>query len=102
MQAALTRQSNSMQAVKSEPNRFAMGTNSGWYGLYTMALLERDRNKALPQIERAREAIHHRQAELCRASGVNTREIQDLTKASTYLGIMLRNVGTESERLLWD
>jgi len=76
--------------------------NSGWYGLYAVALLESDRKKALPQIERAQKAIHHRQAELDHTSAVDPREIQDLSRASNYLGIMLRNVGTESERLLWD
>jgi hypothetical protein len=102
MQAALMRQTNFIQAVESEPNRLAMAANPGWYGLYTMALLESDRNKALRQIELAQRAIDHRQEELDQTSAVNPREVQELTKASTYLEIMLRNVGTESERLLWD
>lgn len=101
MQAALMQQSNPIQAMASEANHFAI-PGAGWYGLYTMALLESDRTKALPQIELAQRAIDRRQAELGQEPAVNPREIQELNKASTYLGIMLRNVGTESERLLWD
>lgn len=75
---------------------------STWYRLYSAALLESDRNKALVQIERAQEAIQDRRCQLDGADSPNPREAQDLSKASTYLGIMMRNVGTESERLLWD
>lgn len=75
---------------------------SEWYGLYTAALLESDRNKAIRRIERAQVAIHDRRSELDQADAINPREAQDLSKAATCLGIMLRNVGTESERLLWD
>lgn len=77
-------------------------SSSDWYKLYFSAVVETDRDKALPQIERAKEAIQDRYVELTGAPGRNPREVLDLDKAQNYLGILLRNVGGDSERLLWD
>jgi hypothetical protein len=94
----------SMRQFKTESKRISlrMPSTSDWYRLYFSALVETDRNKALPQIERAQEAIQGRCVELSQIPPENPREMLELNKAQNYLGILLRNVGSESERLLWD
>jgi hypothetical protein len=79
--------------------------NSGeppWYQAYFAAMTERDRKKALVEIERARHAIQERTDELHHLPANNSREIQDLTNASTYLGILLLNMNAGTGSLLWD
>jgi hypothetical protein len=93
-----------MRQAKFESNRIhlRMPSSSDWYRLYFSALVETDRSKALPQIERAQEAIQGRRLELTQIPPENPREELELSKAQNYLGILLRNVGSETERLLWD
>lgn len=93
-----------MRQVGTEFNKInmRMPRTSDWYRLYSSAVVETDRNKALPQIERAKEAIQDRCQELSHAHAENPREMLELNKAQNYLGILLRNVGSESGRLLWD
>ena len=73
-----------------------------WYEAYFLALMERDRNKALPAIERAWHAIEQRSFELRQAPASSPRECQDLVHALTYLGILLSQIGAESGGVLWD
>lgn len=73
-----------------------------WYQAYFVALQERDRDKALLEIERARRAIEQRTFELSQVPGSNARELQDLGHALTYLGILLMHIGRESGDVLWD
>ena len=73
-----------------------------WYQAYFLAMVENDREAALTRIEGAHRAIHERLAELHEAPPGDTREMRDLTSALIYLGILLKQIGRESERLLWD
>jgi hypothetical protein len=95
---------SSMRYPRLESSRISlqMPSTSDWYRLYFSALVETDRSKAVPQIERAQEAIQGRRLQLSHVSTENPREELELRKAQNYLGILLRNVGSESERLLWD
>jgi hypothetical protein len=95
-------QTNFMQNASPDPSNSGMPTASEWYRLYFSALVESNRDKALLQIERAQEAIQYRRRELGDAPIDNLREVQELGQASTYLGILLRSVGTEGEHVLWD
>jgi hypothetical protein len=94
-------QTNSMQ--QSRPDASASGTSvaSEWSRLYFSALVESNRDKAVAQIERAQAAIQYRRSELSKVA-VDPREVQELGKASRYLAILLRTVGTDGEHLLWD
>ncbi|HLZ39631.1 MAG TPA: hypothetical protein VKQ11_01635 [Candidatus Sulfotelmatobacter sp.] len=73
-----------------------------WYGTYFYAVVESKRDRALPQIELAQQAIHARVAELRDRGGSNPRELQDLNNALIYLGILLQHIGSETGNLLWD
>lgn len=73
-----------------------------WYDAYFVAVVERDRNKALLEIDRARHAIEQRSRELGQLAGNNPREFQDMVYALTYLGILQSQIGTESGGILWD
>jgi hypothetical protein len=92
-----------MQQTRLDSDKIGMRmSTSDWYRLYVSALVETDQKKALPQIERAQEAIQDRCQELSHVSSANSREMLDLNKAQSFLGILRRNVGSESARLLWD
>ena len=65
-------------------------------------MTEHDRKKALVEIEKARHAIQERTDELHSLPPNNAGELQDLTSASTYLGILLMHMGAETGSLLWD
>jgi hypothetical protein len=73
-----------------------------WYDLFFNAMQERDRCRALPQIERAQKAIRARRCELRSVPLENSAEFQDLESAAVYLGILLQHIATESGNLLWD
>jgi len=73
-----------------------------WYQTYFVAVVEHDRQRALPQIELAQRAIHNRVAQLQKDPPCNPRELQDLNNASIYLGILLQHIGSETGNLLWD
>jgi hypothetical protein len=75
---------------------------SGWYQLYFAAVTEGNESRAVLQIERAREAMQDRLAELLRARGADGGELQDLNNAMTYLAILLQHVGREGGNLIWD
>ena len=94
-----------MQATRlseRDMNQKARPAKPRWYHVYFLAMLEHDRSKARPQIERARQAIRDREAELQYHSPHDPREMQDLNSASTYLCILLQHIGKESGNLLWD
>ncbi|HZQ94597.1 MAG TPA: hypothetical protein VFA67_06275 [Candidatus Sulfotelmatobacter sp.] len=91
-------------AMQRQLNMVA-GKRSGepaWYQSYFLAMVEHDRNKALLEIEKARNAIRERTLELQHTPPSNPREVQDLVNALTYLGILLMHMGTEDGNLLWD
>jgi hypothetical protein len=73
-----------------------------WYQIFFEAMQERDRFRALPQIERARRAIRDRVNELRSFPLENVNEVRDLDSAATYLCILLQHVASESGDLLWD
>ena len=73
-----------------------------WYQTYFFAVIESDRQRALPRIELAQRAIHDRVAELRTQPSANPRELQDLHNALAYLGILLQYIGKETGNLLWD
>ncbi len=73
-----------------------------WYSLYCSAMLERDRSKASFQITSAEKAIEERVAELQVRPAAHGREKQDLNHAYQHLRILHRQIGRESEDVLWD
>lgn len=73
-----------------------------WYQAYFLAMVENDRSLALTRIESAQQAIRERVAELHHFTQADSREVQDLTNALIYLGILVMHIGGESESLLWD
>ena len=87
--------------IGTEGTRTAKPAATGWYSIYTAAMLERDRGKTRRQIERAQKAIQDRAVEL-RVASNNSQEVHDLSYASTHLEILLRCLGNENEGLLWD
>jgi len=72
-----------------------------WVQSYFMAVMESNRNRALPQIELAQKAIHDRVEELRSHPAGDAGELQDLNSALTYLGILLQHIGKETGNLLW-
>lgn len=76
--------------------------SSDWFSIYCAAMLERDRNRALSQIECAQQAIRNRAAQLREAPANHDREARDLSKALNNLGILLHHAAADSGRLLWD
>ena len=75
---------------------------SGWYQLYFAAVTEANEGKAVLQIERARQAMQNRFAELQRTKDPDGGELQDLSNAMTYLAILLQHVGREGGNLIWN
>lgn len=76
--------------------------SSDWFSIYCAAMLERDRDRALPQIERAQQAIRNRAAQLREGPANHDREVRDLSKALNHLGILLHHAAKDSGRSLWD
>ena len=76
--------------------------SSDWFSIYCAAMLERDRDRALSQIECAQKAIHNRADQLREVPANHDREALDLSKALNNLGILLHHAGTDSGRTLWD
>ena len=91
-----------MQQSGPEHVVIVKGAEPEWYRAYFAAMVERDRDKALLEISKARIAIQERTKELRYVARPNPREIQDLVNALTYLGILLSHIGTETGDLLWD
>jgi hypothetical protein len=89
-----------MQYTKRNPS--IESSTPEWYRTYFFAVVESNRNRALPQIELAQKAIHARVAELRTEPLSNPRELQDLNSALIYLGILLQHIGRETGKLLWD
>ena len=75
---------------------------SGWYQLYFAAVTEANENKAVLQIDRARQAMKNRLIELRHAQRPDGGELQDLSNAMTYLAILLQHVGREGGNLIWN
>jgi len=98
---ARTNQAKVMQALLADPVRI-QSVQPSWYHTYFLAMVENDRNTAVTRIENAQRAIQERVAELHESASSDVREMQDLTSAFIYLGILLMQVGGESESLLWD
>jgi len=72
---------------------------SGWYQVYFAAVTERDDNRALLKIYRARKAMQDRLVELRRSS--DARELQYLKCALTYLQILLPFLHSTPEGQKW-
>ena len=87
---------------KSETGATPRCAQPAWYKAYFDAMVERDRSRALLEIERARHAIENRASELRHVPPSSPREAQDLVHALTYLGILLMYMNTENGGLLWD
>lgn len=88
--------------MQSKPAKSAPSFQPAWYEAYFIAVVERDRNKALLEIDQARHAIEQRCLELRQLPASSPREYQDLAHALTYLGILLSHIGSETGRVLWD
>jgi len=73
-----------------------------WYRIYTLALLEANRDQAVKKINSAQKAIHERLTELDSAAPTSPREPRDLRNAQTYLRILSRHIGSESASIFWD
>lgn len=73
-----------------------------WVRSYFVAVMESNRDRALPRIELARKAIHARVTELRADPLSNPGELEDLNSALIYLGILLQHIGRETGKLLWD
>lgn len=91
-----------MQQTSAKVNVRRSSGEPAWYHAYFLAMVENDRKSALGRIEDAQIAIKERVSELRNSAGVDSREMQDLTSALIYLGILLMHIGSESESLLWD
>lgn len=91
-----------MQSTQAELRNNGNCERPSWYQAYFLAMVENDRDQALTRIEGAQNAIHERLAELQETPPDDLREMRDLTSALIYLGILLKQIGCESERLLWD
>jgi hypothetical protein len=87
----------SMQSARS-----ARLDASGWYQLYFAAVTEANQSKAVLQIDRARQAMLNRLAELQRTRDADGGELQDLDNAMTYLAILLQHVGRGGGNLIWN
>lgn len=70
-----------------------------WYQIYFAAVLEADEWKAAIEIGHAARAIQDRLRQLRSGGPENSREIQDLNSALTYLKLLLLTMDTESEML---
>ena len=75
---------------------------SRWYQLYFAAVTEANEGKAVLQIERARQAMQNRLAELQRTGSPDVGELQDLSNAMTYLAILVQHAGREGGNLIWN
>jgi hypothetical protein len=91
-----------MRQTKRNASSGTKSGEPGWYHAYFVAMCESDRKRALLEIERARLAIQKRLGELRRLPPGDPQEMQDLTSALTYLGILLMHVGKDSGALLWE
>jgi len=83
----------------SSPNE---ASAPAWVRSYFVAVMESNRQRALPQIELAQKAIHARVQELRSYPSSNSGELRDLNSALIYLGILLQHIGAETGNLLWD
>jgi hypothetical protein len=92
----------SMQQFESERRARSRTAEPTWYHAYFLAMVEHDRNKALSEIEKARDAIQQRTRELQYGAPSSPREVQDLMNALTYLRILLTHMNAETGTLLWD
>jgi len=91
-----------MPAAEAEVAVRANSVQPRWYNAYFLAMVESDRNLVLARIEQAQQAIQERVLELRDAPRADGREMQDLTSALIYLGILLMHIGSEGESLLWE
>lgn len=91
-----------MQAAEVEVAARPSSVQPPWYQAYFLAMVESDRCLVLTRIEQAQQAIEERVLELRDVPRSDTREMQDLTSALIYLGILLMNLGSEGESLLWE
>lgn len=91
-----------MRQLQTVENHAPICESPDWYRIYFAAMVEGDRDRALLQIARAQRAIEDRLSELRTLPPNSPREPQDLNSALAYLGILLENVGTTGETLLWN
>ena len=91
-----------MPAAEAEVAVRSNSVQPPWYHAYFLAMVESDRNLVLTRIEQAQQAIQERVLELRDVPRSDGREMQDLTSALIYLGILLMHIGSEGESLLWE
>lgn len=73
-----------------------------WYQSYFSAILETNQNRARAKIEQASKAVQDRIIELqFNFNPNNSREIQDLNNALTYLQILIEHIKRD-ESTLWE
>jgi hypothetical protein len=73
-----------------------------WYQSYFSAILETNQNRARAKIEQASKAVQDRIIELqFNFNPNNSREIQDLNNALTYLQILIEHIKRD-ENTLWE
>jgi len=85
-----------------EPTTKANEPGPAWYQSYFSAILETNQNRARVKIEQARKAVQDRIIELqINFNPKNSREIQDLNNALTYLQILLEHIGSDANQL-WE
>jgi hypothetical protein len=83
-------------------SNFMRPNDPTWYSVFREAILEPKREKVVPQIDRARNAIWIRMSELQSVPPNNQREPSDLSDALRYLAILSHHVGQETGKILWE
>ena len=90
--------------LRTDATQPASGTEKppAWYQSYFSAILETNQNRAHAKIDQARKAVQDRIIELkFNFNPNNSREIQDLNNALTYLQILLEHISRD-EKTLWE
>ncbi len=80
----------------------AESNEPAWYRTYFIAVMERNRSRALVEMGCAQKAMQERVTELRNLPSDDPREMLDLNSALTYLDILLMHFGQESGDHLWD
>lgn len=85
-----------------QPGSTADQPGPAWYQTYFAAILETNQDSARAKIEQARNDVQDRILELrFNSTSHNSREIQDLDNALTYLQILLEHIRRD-DSTLWE
>lgn len=77
-------------------------SSESWQLALFAAVAETNRVRALPLIHHARMILDRRLAEISSPQSSCSDEALDLRASRTYLGILLKCIGSEEGELLWD